>query len=326
MNSEATAATGMKEIVFSDREEAEAHVASVARSISNVDYSPDDFHLAYAGGAIGRCSVHRGVTSALKYKVSESGDLHFVFMQDGAAQFAGGRANGESLPQRKGLVLGPGAHGSFAVEPGGVGLSLITSEKAVRDYASRLMGDERAIAIDASRALSVDLGEPVAATLVRNLVGAFHELQALGRSGLSKVAMGNFDEILLGLSSVAVSREVREFVREEQPLAGSNSVRLACEYMQAHAANPVSLSELAERLGIGLRSLQLAFRRELGCSPREYLTACRLELARQRLLSDNVRSTVTEIALECGFTDMANFARKYRLHFGERPSQTLRRR
>jgi transcriptional regulator GlxA family with amidase domain len=35
---------------------------------------------------------------------------------------------------------------------------------------------------------------------------------------------------------------------------------------------------------------------------------------------------VTQIALECGFTDLAFFARKYREQFGERPSETLRRR
>ena len=63
-----------------------------------------------------------------------------------------------------------------------------------------------------------------------------------------------------------------------------------------------------------------------GCSPRDYLIACRLELARTRLLAGGEGHTVTRIALDCGFTDMAVFARKYRVHFGERPSETLRRR
>jgi transcriptional regulator GlxA family with amidase domain len=57
-----------------------------------------------------------------------------------------------------------------------------------------------------------------------------------------------------------------------------------------------------------------------------YLMTCRLELARNRLLSVGEGTTVTQIALGCGFSDMTVFARKYREQFGERPSETLRRR
>ncbi|MGE3919062.1 MAG: helix-turn-helix domain-containing protein, partial [Hyphomicrobiaceae bacterium] len=140
------------------------------------------------------------------------------------------------------------------------------------------------------------------------------------------LAMRNFDEVLLGLALVAASPDVREAIRDMPSSAGSLSVRRARDYIHAHASEPVSFSELAARVGVGLRSLQLAFRRELGCTPREYLTACRLEVARTRLLSAGDGATVTQIALECGFTDMAVFARKYREQFGERPSETLRRR
>ncbi|MBS0244367.1 MAG: AraC family transcriptional regulator, partial [Proteobacteria bacterium] len=113
---------------------------------------------------------------------------------------------------------------------------------------------------------------------------------------------------------------------DQQPVAGSSIVRIAKDFIQANLENPISMTDLALRLGVGLRSLQLAFQRELGCSPREFLTACRLEVARSRLLAASESATVTEIALECGFTDMASFAQKYRVQFGERPSQTLRRR
>jgi hypothetical protein len=34
---------------------------------------------------------------------------------------------------------------------------------------------------------------------------------------------------------------------------------------------------------------------------------------------------VTAIAMACGFTHMSRFALEYRQHFGERPSDTLRR-
>lgn len=321
------AGSALKEIVFSDREEAEAYLAGIAASISNVDFERDEFYLTYAGGSIGNCMLHRGATSALRYKVSESGELHFVILQSGAVQFSGGRRSEETaIAQRTGLLLGPDAAGRCAVAADSTGISMITTEAAVRRFSERLIGDGRMIEMAPAPVTALDLIEPVAATLARNVTGVFHELQALGRSGLSKLAMASFDEILLGLAAVSASPTVRAFVQDKPRSSGSLTVRKARDYIHAHSAEPISFSELAGRVGVGLRALQLAFRRELGCSPRDYLIACRLEGARGRLLSAGDGTTVTQIALECGFTDMAVFSRKYREQFGERPSETLRRR
>lgn len=322
-----SAGTGLEEIVFSDREEAEAYLDGIADSISNVDFDGDDFYLSYAGGSIGQCALHRGATSALRYQVSESAELHFLIVQNGAVLFSDGRRGEEAAAaQRTGLLLGPGAAGRCGVADDSSGISMITTEAAIRAYSERLIGDGRKIEFTSAGVTALDLTDPVAATLARNVAGVFHELQALGRSGLSKLAMANFDEILLGLAAVSASPTVCEFVRDRPRSAGSPSVRKARDYIHAHAAEPISFSELAGRIGVGLRALQLAFRRELGCTPRDYLIACRLEAARGRLQSARDGTTVTQIAHECGFTDMAVFARKYREQFGERPSETLRRR
>ncbi len=318
--------TGLKEIVFSSAEEAEAYLASIAASISNVDFEEDGFHMAYAGGSIGHCALHRGATSALRYRVSESDEYNFVVLQSGSVGFSGQRQTESAAALRNGLMLGPSARGECAVNSDSTGISMITTETAIRGYAERLLGDGRPIALAPASIKSLDFADPVAATLARNVSGVFHEMRALGRSGLSKLAMVSFDEILLGLASVAASPTVRDFVRDAPRASGSQSVRRAREFIHANAAEPISFSELAARLGVGLRSLQIAFRRELGCSPREYLMTCRLEVARERLLSAPEGTTVTQIALECGFSDMAVFARKYREQFGERPSDTLRRR
>jgi len=321
-----TSGTGLKEIVFGTREEAEDYLSNIAACIKNVDFDEDGFHMAYAGGSIGHCALHRGTTSTLHYRVAQSDEYHFIILQSGHVTFSGGRRGEEAVARRKGLLLGPSARGQCGVAAGSAGISMITTEATVRRYAERVIGEGHRIELAPSAITTFDFNEPVGATLARNVTGVFHELQALGRSGLSKLAMANFDEILLGLAAVAISPTVRNFIGDKPKPSGSQSVRRAREYIHAHAADAISLSELAARLGVGLRSLQMAFRREIGCSPREYLMTCRLEVARSRLLSAGEGATVTQIALECGFSDMTVFARKYREQFGEKPSETLRRR
>lgn len=317
---------GLKEIDFATREEAEDYLSNIAASINSVDFDDEGFHMSYAGGSIGSCALHRGTTSSFRYRVSQSNEYHFIVLQNGSVEFSGDRGGQEAVALRKGLLLGPSAIGHCDVAADSAGISMIMTDAAVRRFAERMIGDGRGIDLAPSAITTLDLAEAIGGTLARNVTGVFHELQALGRSGLSKLAMANFDEILLGLAAVAISPTVRGFVDDKPKSSGSQSVRRAREYIHAHAADPISLSELAARLGVGLRALQLAFRRELGCSPREYLMTCRLEIARSRLLAAGEGATVTQIAFECGFSDMTVFSRKYREQFGEKPSETLRRR
>lgn len=103
-------------------------------------------------------------------------------------------------------------------------------------------------------------------------------------------------------------------------------VRRAIEIMHARSDEPISIIELAEDVGVGVRSLQLAFQSVLGEAPRDRLTRIRLERARSRLLAGGPRDEVTTIALDCGFTHLSRFAGAYLRTYGERPSDTLSRR
>lgn len=103
-------------------------------------------------------------------------------------------------------------------------------------------------------------------------------------------------------------------------------VRHAEELLRQRADEPLSIAALANEIGVGLRSLQLSFREVHGLAPREFLGRVRLQRARERLLAADPSDQVTSIALDCGFTHLGRFAEAYRRAFGERPSETLRRR
>jgi transcriptional regulator GlxA family with amidase domain len=86
------------------------------------------------------------------------------------------------------------------------------------------------------------------------------------------------------------------------------------------------MHEVAGAVGVGLRSLQLAFRAVRGEEPRATLARFRLEAARARLQSAHEGDSVTAIAHDCGFAHLGRFAVAYRRAYGERPSETLARR
>ena len=87
----------------------------------------------------------------------------------------------------------------------------------------------------------------------------------------------------------------------------------------------VSMTEVAEAAGVSLRALQTAFQRLRGCSPRAALGEIRLLAARERLSNPASAGTVSDVAMDCGFTHLGRFSAAYRDRFGETPSTTLRR-
>jgi AraC-like DNA-binding protein len=102
-------------------------------------------------------------------------------------------------------------------------------------------------------------------------------------------------------------------------------VRMAEEIMRVRSDEPLSMAEVAREVGVGLRSLQLAFLEVRAMGPRDVLLRMRLERARERLLSAASTDTVTTIALDCGFAHLGRFPAAYRVAFGESPVATLAR-
>lgn len=105
----------------------------------------------------------------------------------------------------------------------------------------------------------------------------------------------------------------------------SVSVRRALRAMRADPARDFSLLDLAVIAGVSARSLQRQFRASLGQTPIEALRIIRLERARRDLLLAERGRTVANVALSCGFSHLGRFSSEYRRHYGETPSQTLRR-
>jgi AraC-like DNA-binding protein len=96
----------------------------------------------------------------------------------------------------------------------------------------------------------------------------------------------------------------------------SSVQRIVSERIEDPALSPAMI---AGELGIPLRTVQAAASRS-GTTLSQYITCQRLHRAAWRLLLMPHRS-ITDIALECGFSDSSYFSRRFQGLFGTSPRQ-----
>jgi len=99
-------------------------------------------------------------------------------------------------------------------------------------------------------------------------------------------------------------------------------VRRAKDYIQAHLDDDIRVPDLCRYSAVSLRTLERAFKQEIGVTPNQYMQATRLHEARRELRNDDANHLrVADIALKCGFTHMGRFSQQYHRHFGVLPSE-----
>jgi AraC-like DNA-binding protein len=171
---------------------------------------------------------------------------------------------------------------------------------------------------------SIDLRTPIGASLLGSVGTLFNEVERLATMGLGQLACASTNELVVNLAAVAVLPRLRDRMGLPQVWVGRSTVETARQFIEAHAVEPIRLGDLANRLGVTLRALQVGFKKQFGSTLSEYLFRRRLEIARARLATATDAMTVTAVALDCGFVNSGAFADRYRRAFGELPSQTLK--
>jgi AraC family ethanolamine operon transcriptional activator len=114
------------------------------------------------------------------------------------------------------------------------------------------------------------------------------------------------------------------------PLAARNHwrcVRTVRNYVTEHLGESLGIETLCRVSGVSERTLSTAFRAVIGLSPQQFVKTRRLTAARHALTAARRTETpIKSIALDLGFWHLGYFARDYKAHFGENPSQTLAQR
>lgn len=91
------------------------------------------------------------------------------------------------------------------------------------------------------------------------------------------------------------------------------------EYIKQHSAEPIRISEIADKFYISKYHLSHIFKEQTGMSPKQFLTYTRLANAYCMLYSEDTK--LSEIADRCGFISPSDMTKKFTEHYGLSPSR-----
>ncbi|WP_188238555.1 AraC family transcriptional regulator [Stenotrophomonas maltophilia] len=97
-----------------------------------------------------------------------------------------------------------------------------------------------------------------------------------------------------------------------------DGLKRALAYLKDHAAEPLTLGDLARQAHVSQSHLGFLFRSELGTTFKLLLQQLRIEHAKQ-LLRDGQRLRITDVALQVGFGDLSHFEKSFRRAVGVSP-------
>jgi AraC family transcriptional regulator len=114
-------------------------------------------------------------------------------------------------------------------------------------------------------------------------------------------------------------------VKAEPPMRGGLAGwqrRLVAQYIEENMSEQISLAELAELVRLSVFHFSRAFKQSFGTPPHRYHTSRRIERAKTLLAKPN--QSVTEIALDMGFSDTSSFTAAFRKSAGRTPTEYRR--
>jgi AraC family transcriptional regulator len=94
------------------------------------------------------------------------------------------------------------------------------------------------------------------------------------------------------------------------------------EYIEEHLSDDISLSALAEVAGLSPFHFSRAFKESFGLPPYRYLNERRMQIAKTFLARPDM--SITQIALELGFSESSSFSTAFRKHTGFTPTDYRR--
>ncbi len=97
------------------------------------------------------------------------------------------------------------------------------------------------------------------------------------------------------------------------------ALRNVLDYIEAHLAQPLLLSDLAAQVALSEYHFARMFRQSMGVAPHQFVMQRRMVRANDLLLNSTL--PLTDIALACGFSSASHFSNRFKAAKGLTPSQ-----
>lgn len=176
------------------------------------------------------------------------------------------------------------------------------------------------LGLQTPRLVSLGDARSPAAPLLRHVLSL---VDVAGGDPTNLRIMGLDDMLLRVVALLLAPEPLGRSLAVPRGIDSTAALRKVTKHIVWHLSEPITLTALERVSGLAARTLQLAFRKAYGCSPRDWIRQRRLHVARERLLAGKPHDTVAAIASACGFTRLATFSAAYAERFGESPSATL---
>jgi len=190
------------------------------------------------------------------------------------------------------------------------------------------------VALDATSPLEQALDSPDRVAPALPYLSALHgdreralvgHVQSLAQRCRRELAPSGFEQdfLLLAEKLLHFYQQIREQAVRVPAMRASTRqelfrrLLLGREYIHSQSSGPLSLETVARAAGVSQFHFHRGFTQAFEQTPHAYITALRLDRARQMIASG---TRVLDACLEVGFSSPSAFSRLFRSHFGETPS------
>jgi AraC-like DNA-binding protein len=171
---------------------------------------------------------------------------------------------------------------------------------------------------------SIDLSSKLGLSLKK--FSQFLWSTAANAEDLSLSVMQKLEQTFLDCVIEGLPHNYSEALHYQNDNALAGHVRKALAFIENNLHEDIKLRDIAAAASVCSRLLQKAFSHHCGCSPMRFLTQTRLQRIRQELEQADPDTKIVNVMMQYGFTQGGKFAKEYQQLFGEKPSDTLKRR
>ncbi|WP_054954704.1 AraC family transcriptional regulator [Paenibacillus dakarensis] len=157
--------------------------------------------------------------------------------------------------------------------------------------------------------------------ITSELVPLFHRMMEENRNREAAfMSLVRADLIrFLGLTNRYLHKTPQQAVQLQVKQRGMHALRKVLHTMELNLSYGWTLNELADLAHLSPSRFSALFHQTVGTSPLNYLIQLRLTQAMHLLETTDMK--ITGIAEECGFRNLSNFNRLFKLHIGLSPSE-----